>query len=72
MPPATGPAAAPPSSRSRCATAEQALASEEPVALDPMTAVERKVVHLRLQDEPGVETASEGTEPNRHVVVRPV
>ena len=36
-----------------------------------MTAVERKVVHLRLKDVPGVETTSEGTEPNRFVVVDP-
>ena len=53
-------------------TAEQARAAGEPVALEPMTAVERKVVHLRLKDVPGVETSSEGTEPNRHVVVHPV
>jgi spoIIIJ-associated protein len=39
--------------------------------LEPMTAVERKVVHLRLKDVDGVETASEGTEPNRYVVVLP-
>jgi len=39
--------------------------------LEPMTAVERKVVHLRLKDAPGVGTASEGTEPNRYVVVVP-
>jgi predicted RNA-binding protein Jag len=36
-----------------------------------MTAVERKVVHQRLQDFEGVETSSEGTEPNRYVVVSP-
>jgi len=36
-----------------------------------MTAVERKVVHERLKDVPGVATASEGTEPNRYVVVGP-
>jgi predicted RNA-binding protein Jag len=36
-----------------------------------MTAVERKVVHLRLKDFDGVETASEGAEPNRYVVVLP-
>jgi len=36
-----------------------------------MTAVERKVVHLRLQDYDGVGTTSEGTEPNRYVVVLP-
>jgi len=43
----------------------------ERVALDPMTAVERKVVHERLKDVDGVQTASEGAEPNRHVVVLP-
>jgi predicted RNA-binding protein Jag len=36
-----------------------------------MTAVERKVVHTRLQDVAGVQTTSEGTEPNRYVVVLP-
>jgi spoIIIJ-associated protein len=39
--------------------------------LEPMTAVERKVVHLRLKDVAGVGTTSEGTEPNRYVVVVP-
>jgi spoIIIJ-associated protein len=52
-------------------TAQQVLASGERVELDPMTAVERKVVHLRLKDIGGVATASEGTEPNRYVVVLP-
>ena len=36
-----------------------------------MTAVERKVVHVRLKDYAGVVTRSEGTEPNRFVVDRP-
>jgi spoIIIJ-associated protein len=53
-------------------SAERALASAESVELDPMTAVERKVVHLRLKEFDGVETTSEGTEPNRFVVIRPV
>jgi spoIIIJ-associated protein len=52
-------------------SAERALREGEPVELDPMTAVERKVVHLRLKEFPGVETTSEGTEPNRFVVVLP-
>jgi spoIIIJ-associated protein len=52
--------------------AADALRSGRAVALDPMTAVERKIVHLRLAEREDVETASEGTEPNRHVVVRPV
>jgi spoIIIJ-associated protein len=53
-------------------SAQRALQDGEPVELDPMTAVERKVVHLRLKDFAGVETSSEGTEPNRFVVVFPV
>ena len=39
--------------------------------LEPMTPVERKIVHEALKDDPGVETASEGSEPNRFVVVLP-
>jgi len=33
--------------------------------------LERKVVHLRLKEFPGVATRSEGTEPNRFVVIEP-
>ena len=52
-------------------SADRALSDHEPVELEPMTAVERKVVHLRLKEFDGVETTSEGTEPNRYVVVHP-
>jgi spoIIIJ-associated protein len=52
-------------------TAEQVRASGARVELEPMTAVERKVVHVKLKELGGVETASEGTEPNRYVVVLP-
>jgi spoIIIJ-associated protein len=52
-------------------TAQQVCTSGERAELDPMTAVERKVVHLRLKEFDGVETASEGAEPNRYVVVLP-
>jgi spoIIIJ-associated protein len=50
--------------------AERAGAGER-VLLEAMTAAERRVVHERLKDAPGVQTASEGTEPNRYVVVLP-
>jgi len=53
----------------RCA--ERVLSNDEPVELEPMTAVERKVVHLRLKEFGGVETTSEGTEPNRFVIISP-
>ena len=53
-------------------SAQRALADGERVELEPMTAVERKVVHLRLKEFAGVETASDGTEPNRYIVITPV
>jgi spoIIIJ-associated protein len=53
-------------------SAEEALATHSPVELEAMTAVERKTVHLRLKEFDGVETGSEGTEPNRYVVISPV
>ena len=51
--------------------AEQAAATGNRVELDPMTAVERRIVHELLKDDPEVETSSEGSEPNRFVVVLP-
>ena len=51
--------------------ASEAVREGTPVALEPMTAVERKIVHLHLHGREDVETESEGTEPHRHVVVRP-
>jgi spoIIIJ-associated protein len=51
--------------------AEQVRESGKREELEPMTAVERKVVHLHLKDAAGVGTTSEGTEPNRYVVVVP-
>jgi spoIIIJ-associated protein len=51
--------------------AEQAAATGHRVELDPMTAVERRIVHELLKDDPEVETSSEGSEPTRFVVVLP-
>jgi spoIIIJ-associated protein len=42
------------------------------VALDAMAASERRLVHEYLRDRVGVETYSEGDEPDRHLVVAPV
>jgi len=39
--------------------------------LEPMTPQERRIIHLALQDEEGVDTYSEGEEPHRRVVVAP-
>ena len=52
--------------------AARAARSGRPVALDAMSATERKVVHEHLKDRDDVETYSEGTEPDRHLVVAPL
>ena len=52
--------------------AEDARRYGRPVALDAMTASERKLVHEYLRDRGGVETYSEGEEPARHLVVAPL
>jgi spoIIIJ-associated protein len=51
--------------------ARKAVESGIPVGLEPMSAVERKIVHECLKDEPSVETRSEGTEPQRYVIISP-
>ncbi len=48
----------------------QVKESGEPVALDPMTPFERKVVHDAVAAA-GLVSDSDGVEPKRHVVVRP-
>lgn len=50
---------------------EEALETGKPVALDAMNAVERRVVHEYLRDRDGIETYSEGDEPDRHLVIAP-
>ena len=52
-------------------SAEQASATGSRVELEPMSAVERRIVHEALKDDPEVSTASEGAEPHRFVVVVP-
>ena len=52
--------------------AEAAVQDGRPVALEAMSALERKVVHEHLKSRHDVETYSEGQEPDRHLVVAPV
>jgi spoIIIJ-associated protein len=51
--------------------AEDAVREAAPMELDPMSAAERKVVHLALADREDVTTSSDGREPERFVVVWP-
>ena len=52
-------------------TAQKVARGGAEVTLQPMTAPERKIIHLHLKDHPRVQTASEGQEPYRAVVVSP-
>jgi spoIIIJ-associated protein len=52
--------------------AETAIQDRRPVALEAMTALERKVVHEHLKSRHDVETYSEGQEPSRRLVVAPL
>jgi spoIIIJ-associated protein len=52
--------------------ADRALKTGKEIELDPMTPTERRVVHQNLKDRAGVETFSEGEEPERCVIVAPL
>lgn len=52
--------------------AEEAVQSGRPVELESMPASERRIVHEYLRERGGVETHSEGDEPERRLVVTPL
>ena len=52
--------------------AERALETGKEIELEAMTASERKLVHDHLLERFGVETFSEGDEPERCVIVAPL
>ncbi len=52
-------------------TVGQVLGTGEAISLDPMTAMERKLVHLVVGEYGGASSASMGVEPNRFVVISP-
>jgi spoIIIJ-associated protein len=51
---------------------EEALSSGKPVELDPLPPFERRIVHEYLRERGGVETHSEGNEPERYLVITPL
>ncbi|HSL11151.1 MAG TPA: R3H domain-containing nucleic acid-binding protein [Actinomycetota bacterium] len=57
--------------RARTAATEVAADGAER-SLEPMNALERKLVHDAIADVAGVETVSRGEDPARYVVIRPV
>jgi spoIIIJ-associated protein len=52
--------------------AERALKTGKEIELEPMTPTERRIVHQYLKDRAGIETFSEGEEPERCVIVAPL
>ncbi len=51
--------------------AERVSASGTSLELTPMSARERRIIHLALKDHPGVQTLSEGLGPDRRIVILP-
>ena len=52
--------------------ADRALRNNRAAELEPMSAQDRRVVHNHLKDRAGLETYSEGEEPERRVIVAPL
>lgn len=49
----------------------KAAKSGQPISLEPMNPFERRIIHSALHDDKFVTTESEGSEPNRYVVIKP-
>jgi spoIIIJ-associated protein len=52
--------------------ADRALETGKEIELEPMSPNERRVVHQHLKERAGLETFSEGEEPERCVIVAPL
>lgn len=51
---------------------QRAKAIGKKIILEPMNALERRIIHSVLNDDAGLETYSEGDEPHRRVVIEPL
>lgn len=51
--------------------ADRAVRQGRKVALEPMNAFERRIIHMSLAEDDAVETESEGEDPYRRVVILP-
>jgi len=49
--------------------AEQVIKSGRKLTLEPMSAAERRIIHMELREHPAVMTQSTGEEPHRKVVI---
>ena len=51
--------------------ADKVIGYRKRQVLEPMSALERRIVHMALKDVNGVVTHSEGREPYRRIVISP-
>ena len=51
--------------------AAEVKARNEEAEFEPLPAHERRIIHAALADDPGIETYSEGDDPDRRVVIAP-
>lgn len=51
--------------------AKEVLEEEKPLELEPMPSWQRRVVHMVIQETPGVSSESFGEGPSRHLVISP-
>ncbi len=51
-------------------TAKKVRRTKESITLEPMSAYERRIIHLKLAEQPDIVTESIGEEPERKLVVR--
>lgn len=52
--------------------AKEVLRTKEPITMDSMNSYERRLVHNALQNFKGISSDSEGEEPNRRIVIKPI
>lgn len=51
--------------------ADEVKSTGQEAVLDPLSPLERRIVHTALADDPGVTTYSEGEEPDRYIIISP-
>ena len=52
-------------------TADEVSLAKKEKSLGPMTAYERRIIHLELSQHPNITTESAGQEPQRRIIVKP-
>lgn len=51
--------------------AAEVKSTGQEAVLDPLSPLERRIVHTALAEDPGVTTYSEGEEPERYIIISP-